>query len=50
MAISGAVKMLADTAQVERRDRVTEACYIAIRPCIAATDASGSTPVQSPAA
>ena len=26
------------------------ACHMAMRPCIAATDASGSTPVQSPAA
>jgi len=26
------------------------ACHIAIRPCIAATLASGSSPVQSPAA
>ena len=26
------------------------ACHIAMRPCIAATDASISTPVQSPAA
>jgi hypothetical protein len=26
------------------------ACHIAIRPCIAATDASIQTPVQSPAA
>jgi len=26
------------------------ACHIAIRPCIAATEASGNSPVQSPAA
>ena len=51
MAISGSVKTLADTA--ESRSGATaspKACHIAIRPCIAATEASGSTPVQSPAA
>ena len=51
VASSGSVKTLAAT--VFSRSGVTaspSACHIAIRPCIAATLASGSTPVQSPAA
>ncbi len=51
VAISGSVKMFDDT--VPNRSGVTaspSACHIAILPCMAATDASGSTPVQSPAA
>ena len=51
VAISGSVKTFDDT--VARSSGATaspSACHIAIRPCIAATDASISTPVQSPAA
>ena len=51
VAISGLVNTLAAT--VFSRSGVTaspSACHIAIRPCIAATEASSSTPVQSPAA
>ena len=50
MAISGAVKTFADT--VDWSSGVTaspSAWAIAIRPCMAATEASISTPVQSPA-
>ena len=50
VASSGSVKTLADT--VRSRSGATAspiACQIAIRPCMAATLASGSTPVQSPA-
>ncbi len=39
-----------DRLEVERRHRVAEEVYIAIRPCIAATEASANTPVTSPAA
>ena len=51
VAISGAVNTLDDT--VLRSSGWTASprkCHMAIRPCIAATDASISTPVQSPAA
>ena len=51
VAISGWVKMFAAT--VFSRSGATaspSACHIAIRPCMPATDASSSTPVQSPAA
>ena len=51
VAISGSVKTFDDT--VSRSSGATaspSACHIAIRPCIAATDASIRTPVQSPAA
>ena len=51
MAISGAVKTLDDT--VFRSSGATASprkCHIAIRPCMAATEASMRTPVQSPAA
>ena len=51
MAISGSVKIVAATWS--RRIGWTaspSACHIAIRPCMAATEASISTPVQSPAA
>ena len=51
VAISGAVKTLEET--FFRSSGVTASprkCHIAIRPCIAATEASISTPVQSPAA
>ena len=51
MASSGSVKTLAET--VLSRSGATaspSACHIAIRPCMAATLASASTPVQSPAA
>jgi len=47
-AISGLVKTVAAT--VRNRIGLTpspSACHMAIRPCIAATDASGSRPVQS---
>ncbi|COY38657.1 Uncharacterised protein [Mycobacterium tuberculosis] len=50
-AISGLVKTVAAT--VRNRIGLTpspSAWYIAMRPCIAATDARGSKPVQSPAA
>ena len=51
VAISGSVNTLLDT--VLRSSGVTAspiACHIAMRPCIAATEASISTPVTSPAA
>ena len=51
VAISGSVKTVLDT--VASRSGCTaspNACHIAIRPCIAATEANMSTPVQSPAA
>ncbi len=51
VAISGAVNTL--DATVFRSSGATaspSACHIAMRPCIAATEASISTPVQSPAA
>ena len=51
VAISGSVKTLLETA---RRSNGCTAwpskCHMAIRPCIAATEASIITPVQSPAA
>ncbi len=50
-ATSGSVNTLAAT--IDNRSGRTaspSACHIAMRPCIAATDASISTPVQSPAA
>ncbi len=50
-AISGRVKMA--EATVLSRIGLTPSpseWYMAMRPCMAATDASGSTPVQSPAA
>ena len=50
-ATSGSVKTLAAT--VPSRSGATaspSACHIAIRPCMAATEASIRTPVQSPAA
>jgi hypothetical protein len=51
VAISGSVKIVAATFL--SRSGLTaspSACHIAIRPCMAATEASISTPVQSPAA
>ena len=51
VAISGSVKMVAATWP--SRSGPTDSpsvCHIAIRPCMAATEASISTPVQSPAA
>ena len=51
MAISGWVNTLEHT--VLSRSGATpspSACHIAMRPCMAATEASMSTPVQSPAA
>ena len=51
VAISGWVNTLAAT--VFNRSGCTaspSACHIATRPCMAATEASSSTPVQSPAA
>ena len=51
VAISGWVNTLAAT--VFRRSGATaspSACHIAMRPCMPATEASSSTPVQSPAA
>ena len=51
VAISGAVKTVDDTwARSSGVTASPSACHIAIRPCMAATDASMSTPVQSPAA
>ena len=51
VAISGSVKMVAAT-RLSRSGLTASpsACHIAIRPCMAATEASISTPVQSPAA
>ena len=51
MAISGSVKMVAATwpSRIGCTDSPS-VCHIAIRPCMAATEASMSTPVQSPAA
>ena len=51
VAISGSVNTLLDT--LPRSSGLTaspSACHIAMRPCMAATDASMSTPVTSPAA
>ena len=51
VAISGWVKTLrGHRLQPHRRTPSPSACHIAIRPCMAATEASISTPVQSPAA
>ena len=51
VAISGSVKMLALTPRrFSGATASPSACHMATRPCIAATDARGSTPVQSPAA
>ena len=51
VAISGSVKTLAATVcSFSGATASPSACHIAIRPCIAATEASISTPVQSPAA
>ena len=50
-AISGDVKMLDATSSVRSGWTVSPRMWAtAIRPCIAATEARGSTPVQSPAA
>ena len=50
-AISGSVKIVDATwLSLIGCTASPSACHIAIRPCIAATDASMSTPVQSPAA
>jgi hypothetical protein len=51
VASSGSVNTLAET--IRSRIGCTASpseCHIAIRPCMAATLASSSTPVQSPAA
>ena len=51
VAISGSVKMFAETTRrLSGATASPNACDIAIRPCIAATEANGRTPVQSPAA
>ena len=51
VAISGAVKMFAATVRsLIGTTASPSACDMATRPCMAATDASGSRPVQSPAA
>ena len=51
VAISGSVKTLAATlANRSGSTASPRACHIAMRPCIAATEASSRTPVQSPAA
>lgn len=51
VAISGTVKMFAEMPRSASGATASpRACDIAIRPCVAATDASGRTPVQSPAA
>ena len=51
LAISGEVKMLDATwCSLSGMTLSPRKCAIAIRPCIAATEASASTPVQSPAA
>jgi len=51
VATSGLVKMFDDTRfKLIGHTASPSAWYIAIRPCIAATDASSSTPVTSPAA
>ena len=50
-ATCGSVKTLADTVPSRRGETASpSACHIAMRPCMAATEASISTPVQSPAA
>ena len=51
VAISGSVKIVAATWLSRIGCTASpSACHIAIRPCMAATEASISTPVQSPAA
>ena len=51
VAISGSVKTLDETVRTSSGRTVSpSACHIAIRPCIAATEASMNVPVQSPAA
>ena len=51
VAISGEVNTFEETVIRSSGETASpRAWYIAIRPCIAATEASGSTPVQSPAA
>jgi hypothetical protein len=51
VAISGEVKMLLETFERSRGCTTSPSrCDIAMRPCCAATEASISTPVQSPAA
>ena len=51
VAISGRVNTLPATVfSLIGATPSPSACHIAIRPCIAATEASISTPVQSPAA
>ena len=51
VAISGSVNTLLDTTERSRGWTASpRACFMAIRPCMAATDASINTPVQSPAA
>ena len=51
VAISGAVKTLEETfLRSSGWTASPRKCHIAIRPCMAATEASMSTPVQSPAA
>ena len=51
IAISGRVNTAAATVlSLIGATPSPSACHIAIRPCIAATEASISTPVQSPAA
>ena len=51
MAISGSVKTVAATwLRFSGWTASPSACHIAIRPCMAATEASICTPVQSPAA
>ena len=51
VAISGRVNTAAATVlSLIGATPSPSACHIAIRPCIAATEASISTPVQSPAA
>ena len=50
-AISGRVNVAEATVRSRIGDTPSpSAWYIAMRPCMAATDASGSRPVQSPAA
>ena len=51
VAISGSVKIVAATWSSRSGWTASpSACHMAMRPCIAATEASISTPVQSPAA
>ena len=51
VAISGSVKIVAATwSSLIGCTASPSVCHMAIRPCMAATDASIITPVQSPAA